>query len=217
MIQKKVLLADDHPVVLRGLAELVAMEPGFKVVATTTKGCDAFALINRLKPDLAVLDVHMPDVSGLTILRKVWNADLAVRVVFLTAMVTPVQIADALAHGIGGILLKEAAPDKLIECLRSVADGGRWISEELANADPSWTTPLPPGLAALTPREREISELACSGLSNKLIARRLGAVEGTVKIHLHNIFQKLHITNRTALAALYYQQAEGAPAPGRAH
>lgn len=217
MIQKKVLLADDHPVVLRGLAELVAMEPGFKVVATTTKGCDAFALINRLKPDLAVLDVHMPDVSGLTILRKVWNADLAVRVVFLTAMVTPVQIADALAHGIAGILLKEAAPDKLIECLRSVADGGRWISEELANADPSWTTPPPPGLAALTPREREISELACSGLSNKLIARRLGAVEGTVKIHLHNIFQKLHITNRTALAALYYQQAEGAPAPGRAH
>lgn len=217
MIQKKVLLADDHPVVLRGLAELVAMEPGFKVVATTTKGCDAFALINRLEPDLAVLDVHMPDVSGLTILRKIWNADLAVRVVFLTAMVTPVQIADALAHGIGGILLKEAAPDKLIDCLRSVADGGRWISEELANADPSWTTPLPPGLAALTPRELEISKLACRGLSNKLIARRLGAVEGTVKIHLHNIFQKLHITNRTALAALYYQQAEGAPASGRAH
>ena len=141
------------------------------------------------------------------------------RVIFLTAAVTPAQVSDALAHGIWGILLKEAAPDKLIDCLRSVAEGRRWLSEELAaNADPLWNTPLSPGLTGLTPRELEISELACSGMSNKLIALKLGAVEGTVKIHLHNIFQKLRITNRTALAALYYQQPEdGRPVAGRTH
>ncbi|WP_150291520.1 response regulator [Sphingobium estronivorans] len=215
MTRYSVFLVDDHPVLLRGLADLVAMERDFTVVGSTTQGAEAFAMIDRLKPDLAVLDINMPDVSGLAILRRIRAADLPVRAVFLTAMITPPQAAEALAHGIWGILLKEAAPDTLIDCLRSVAGGRRWFAEDVAvklGSLPMEAPPPPPGLAGLTPRELEIAGLACSGLSNKLIARELGAGEGTVKIHLHNIFQKLRINNRTALAALYYQRMEsGAP------
>lgn len=213
MTQHRVFLVDDHPVLLRGLADLVAMEPDFSVVGSSTEGAQAFATIDRLKPDLAVLDVNMPDVSGLAILRRIHAADLPVRVVFLTAMIAPAQAAEALAHGIWGILLKEAAPDTLIDCLRSVAGGRRWFAPEVAaglGAHPMGKPP--PGLHGLTPREMEIAGLACSGLSNKLIARELGAGEGTVKIHLHNIFQKLRINNRTALAAIYYQADSAGPA-----
>lgn len=215
MTPYRVFLVDDHPVLLRGLADLVAMEADFQVAGSTTEGSNAFAMIDRLKPDLAVLDINMPDVSGMAILRRIWSADLPVRTIFLTAMITPSQAAEALAHGIWGILLKEAAPDTLIDCLRSVAAGRRWFAEEVAaKLAPLPSQQVPPGLSGLTPREREIAGLACSGLSNRLIARQLGAGEGTVKIHLHNIFQKLRINNRTALAALYYQREDESAANG---
>ncbi|KKW90670.1 response regulator [Sphingobium chungbukense] len=210
MSRHTVFLVDDHPVLLRGLADLVAMETDFSVAGSTTRSVDAFAMIDRLKPDMAVLDINMPDISGLAILRRIRAADLPVRVVFLTAMITPSQAAEALAHGIWGILLKEAAPDTLIDCLRGVAAGRRWFADDVAAKLGNLPIPaVPAGLAGLTRREREIAGLACSGLSNKLIARELGAGEGTVKIHLHNIFQKLRVNNRTALAALYYQRGDG--------
>ena len=207
MTVHKVVLIDDHPVLLRGLADLVAMEVDFRVVGSTTEGAGAFAMIDRLKPDIAVLDINMPDVSGLALLRRLCGADLPVRTIFLTATITPAQLSEALAHGIWGIVLKEAAPDTLIDCLRSVARGCRWMTDEIARkADRFWDRDVAPGLSALTPREKEIASHACRGLSNKLIARELGASEGTVKIHLHNIFEKLRINNRTALAALYFER-----------
>lgn len=210
-----VFLADDHPLLLRGLADLIAMEPDFAVVGSTTEGAGAFAMIDRLAPDLAVLDLDMPDVGGLAILRRIGSAMMAVRPVFLTATITPGQISEALMHGIWGIVLKETAPDTLVDCLRSVAAGRRWLPDELAaKADPLWSERGQPRLAGLTPREGEIAGLACQGMANKQIARRLGASEGTIKIHLHNIFQKLGVTNRTALAALYFASGESAELPG---
>ncbi|WP_313807406.1 response regulator transcription factor [Sphingobium sp.] len=214
MIAHSVFLVDDHPVLLRGLADLVSMESDLRVIGSTTEGSKAFALLDRLKPDIAVLDINMPDVSGLAILRRIRSADLPVRVVFLTAMISPAQVSEAIANDVWGILLKEAAPDRLIDCLRSVAAGRRWFADEVAVMADILPPQNPSGeLASLTPREMEIAGLACSGLSNKLIARQLGAGEGTVKIHLHNIFQKLRINNRTALAALYYRQPGTGEAP----
>lgn len=205
---RSVFLMDDHPVVLRGLADLVAMEPDFQVVGSTTEGASAFAMIDRLRPDIAILDINLPDVSGLALLRRLCAADLPVRAVFLTSLITPAQLSEAIANGIWGIVLKEAAPDTLVDCLRAVADGRRWLPAEIVrNADPLWDEDMASStFDALTPREREIASRACRGLSNKEIARELGAGEGTVKIHLHNIFQKLRITNRTAMAALYFEQ-----------
>ncbi|MET0365244.1 MAG: response regulator transcription factor [Sphingobium sp.] len=201
-----IVLADDHPLILRGLADLIAMEQDFAIVGTTTEGRSAYAMIERLAPDIAVLDLQMPDTGGLAILRRIADSMLSVRSVFLTATITPGQISEALAHGIWGIVLKETAPDTLVDCLRAVAAGQPWLADELtANADPLWHGRLaPPRLARLTPREQEIADLACQGLPNKLIARHLAASEGTIKIHLHNIFQKLGVTNRTALAARYF-------------
>ncbi len=204
---RSVFLLDDHPVVLRGLADLVAMEPDFQVVGSTTEGASAFAMIDRLRPDIAILDINLPDVSGLAVLRRLRAANLPVRPVFLTSLITPAQLSEAIANGIWGIVLKEAAPDTLVDCLRAVAAGRRWLPSEIAHkADPSWDEDMASSnFDALTPREREIASQACRGLSNKDIARELGASEGTVKIHLHNIFQKLRITNRTAMAAIYFE------------
>ena len=211
-MKQSVFLVDDHPVVLHGLAELVAMEPDFRVVGSMTDGAAAFQAIDRLKPDIVVLDINMPDISGLALLRRIRMADLPIRAVFLTALITPPQLSEAIENGIWGIVLKEAAPNTLIDCLRSVAGGRQWLPEEMARrATRVWRDEGPsPGLAALTPRELEIAAQACRGLSNRDIARQLGAGEGTVKIHLHNIFQKLRITNRTALAAIYFEGATAA-------
>lgn len=215
MRQHGVFLVDDHPVVLRGLADLIKLEADFRVVGSTSEPQKAFELIDRLKPDIVVLDVNMPDISGLTLLRRIRNADLPVRVVFLTAIITDSQILEALENGIWGLLLKESAPDRLIDCLRRVAAGLPWLPNELAaRASPHRHEGMKPGLNALTPREMEIAGHACRGLSNRLIARELGASEGTVKIHLHNIFQKLQITNRTALAAIYYKGADDSGGTG---
>ena len=210
MTVQRVLLADDHPLLLRGLADLVAMESDFDVVCSTTRGNHALALIGELHPDLAVLDVTMPDMDGLTILRKASQANLPVRIIFLTATITPAQIAEALAFGAWGLLLKESAPDALIDCLRAVVAGTRWLPDELlARADVEWTDGGLSRLEALTRREREIVDLASRGLSNKAIAASLGSTEGTVKIHLHNIYQKLQVNNRTALVALSFEMRGG--------
>jgi DNA-binding NarL/FixJ family response regulator len=206
MIRRRVLLADDHPLLLRGLADLVGMEKDFEVVCSTSSGVHALQMIRVLAPELAVLDVTMPDLDGLGILRNVSREGLPVRIVFLTATITPGQISESLAFGIWGLLLKESAPDALVDCLRATASGKRWLPEELlARTDLERRASGTPPLSMLTRREREIVDLASQGLSNKAIAASLGSTEGTVKIHLHNIYQKVQVTNRTALVALNFE------------
>jgi len=211
MIRRRVLLADDHPLLLRGLADLVAMENDFEVVCATPSGVHALQMIRDMSPDLAVLDVSMPDLGGLEILRKVSQEDLPVRIVFLTATITPGQISDALACGIWGMLLKESAPDALIDCLCATGSGKRWLPADLMDgAEMERRSGGTPRLSMLTRREREIVDLASQGLSNKAIAASLGSTEGTVKIHLHNIFQKVQVANRTALVALNFETRDAA-------
>lgn len=208
MTVDRVILADDHPLLLRGLADLVSQEADFAVVGVASSGREAMSLLTLTRPDIAILDVSMPDLGGLAILRKVMEAGMAIRVVFLTATITPAQISEALSLGVWGLLLKESAPDALIDCLRSVAAGDRWLPEALlSSAIPDWAGPVVP-FADLTRREREVVDLVCRGLSNRAIAASVGTTEGTVKIHLHNIFQKLKVTNRTSLAALNFDFAE---------
>ena len=185
------------------------MEPDFKVAGSTTDAAAAFQAIDRVKPDIALLDINMPDVSGLALLRRISMVALPVRTIFLTALITPAQLSEAIEHGVWGIMLKEAAPDTLVDCLRSVAAGRHWLPPQMVGkAEVDWRLESPASLAMLTRREREIAAQACRGLSNRDIAHQLGAGEGTVKIHLHNIFRKLRITNRTALAAIYFDGKE---------
>lgn len=196
------ILADDHPLVLRGLVDLLSTEADFEVIGTAADGKTALDKILDRKPDVAVLDLVMPRLSGLDILRELAHANSPVKVIFLSALITEEQSIQAIAIGAHGILLKESAPETLIECMRAVCGGERWLPSTLFEnrAASSAGHRLGGSSGVLTGREWEIVNLVAEGLSNKDIAKRLNVSEGTVKIHLHNVFAKLEITNRTALA-----------------
>lgn len=201
---ESVVLADDHPLLLRGLCDLLAVENEFDIVGAATEGQEALSAIRLHRPSLAVLDVAMSDMSGLDILRAVRADRIELKVIFLTATITRPQVMDALRLGVNGILLKESAPDALIECMREVSRGRQWLPSDLvadAQQDDSETAILD----RLSPRETEVVALVCRGKSNKAIALKLGTTEGTIKVHLHNIYQKLEINNRISLVALNFR------------
>jgi DNA-binding NarL/FixJ family response regulator len=203
---RSVLLADDHPLVLKGLGDAVATDPTFYVVGAASDGEQALALARRHCPNLAVIDLAMPGLNGLEVARAIATEGLPVRVILLTALISDAQIVSALAAGIWGILLKESALDELIDCLHAVAGGNKWFPEALveqALSRHAQTTRRENAIQTLlTMREREVVALVCQGHSNNLIAEELGLSPGTVRIHLHNIYMKLDVKNRTQLAAM---------------
>jgi DNA-binding NarL/FixJ family response regulator len=200
-----VTLADDHPLVLRGLAQLIATRPQFDVVATAADGAAAIADIRHLCPDVAVLDVAMPKLSGLEVLKIAVAERLTTRTVFLTASLTDDRMLQAVNLGVYGIVLKDSAPESLLDCLDLVVAGGRWLGDDLVKTalarEAARVRASPGPIEALTSREAEVMRLVTSGLSNKQVARELALSEGTVKIHLHNVYRKLNLASRTALAA----------------
>ena len=202
------LIADDHPLILRGLGDLIAREPDFDVIAEETGGSTALEAIRRLKPDIAIVDLNMPDVSGMEVLDVAMRELPAVRLVFLTASITDGQVLEAIAKGVWGIVLKEVAPEALVLCLRQVAQGRRWLPNDIverAIARQTEANAQQMQSELLTDRELEIALLVAEGLSNKVIARKLSLSTGTVKIHLHNIYRKIKVENRTSLAALAFE------------
>jgi two-component system nitrate/nitrite response regulator NarL len=202
----RVIIADDHPVVLRGLLALLAGHGEFEVVKACANGLEASEAINSLLPDVAVLDVHMPGQNGLELLKFVTTKRMPTRVVFLAATLSDREIISAVAAGVFGLLLKESAPDTLIDCLHAVAAGEKWLPVELVDPAIERAREHRQQVARvdklLTQREREVMLLAAEGLSNKDVARRLNVTEGTVKVHLYAIYQKVAVRNRTALANL---------------
>jgi len=208
----RVVLADDHPLVLGGLLALLQAETGMEIVASVLEGATALATIRAHEPDVAVLDINMPQLTGLEVLDALEADDLATRVVFLTGTASDEQIAAAVERGAWGLLLKESAPGTLIACLKAVAAGQRWLPEEVVapairRASERRASNVRPE-RVLTAREYEIARLVARGLSNKHIARELAISEGTVKIHLHKTYEKLGNINRTSLAVLM-RTAEG--------
>lgn len=207
-----VVLADDHPLVLQGLRALLDEQEDFRIVATCGSGEQALDAIRVHRPDIAVVDVTMPGVNGLAVLGTVVDERLTTRVVLLTASVTDSQILEAVTAGVHGLVLKESAPEMLVKCLRGVAAGRRWLPQEIIK--PALDRELQRReegrrfVRELTAREIDIIRLIADGLSNKAIASRLTISEGTVKIHLHHIYQKLGISNRAALAALAIVQRD---------
>ena len=201
-----IVIADDHPVVLRGLVELLGSEPDMKVVASCSDGDTVLAAIRELHPDIALLDISMPGLTGLEVLGNIQAEQLGTDVIFLTASLNDSSISKASTGGAKGMLLKDIAAAELLDSIRKIAEGGRCFQEDLVNAavaretDRQTTAELL--THALTKREREVMLLVAEGLSNKEVGRRLGLSEGTVKIHLHNIYTKIGVSNRTELANL---------------
>jgi DNA-binding NarL/FixJ family response regulator len=207
--QISLVLADDHPFLLEGIARVLDAEPGLSVVAKCRDGVEGLEAIRRLKPHIAVLDIAMPGFSGLEVLQVVNNEQLPTRVIFLTANATDLNIFTLIENGASGLLLKDAAVAELVTCIKQVSNGSKYLPKELISAAIERETGKRTELRhieELSGREREILFLLGEGLPNKEIAYRLGLAEGTVRIHVHNIYQKTGIPSRMALitAALAY-------------
>jgi DNA-binding NarL/FixJ family response regulator len=199
----RLVLADDHPIVLDGLVQLFACEPDFQVLARCTTGEDVLAAVRDLAPDVLILDVRMPGMDGLAVLRQMKQEGLPTQVVLLTAALDEEEVLEAIRLGVRGVVLKEMAPRLLVQCVRKVHGGGQWletrsVARALGRVLHREAT-MRQLAQALTPREVEVVRRVITGASNKEVAEALCISEGTVKVHLHNIFQKLNVGSRIQL------------------
>lgn len=194
----RVLLVDDHPMIGAAL-DMLLRGTGYEVLGRARNVAEANREIARLKPDLLLLDVNLPDGSGLDVLRRVGRSRARPKVILLTAGMDDAQLLTAADLRPEGMVLKTSDPGLLTECMDAVARGERWIDPEIADRTrraQERAASAPP----LTRRERELIELVRQGLRNRDIAAELGVTEGTVKVYLHSIFDKLQVENRTELA-----------------
>jgi DNA-binding NarL/FixJ family response regulator len=223
MRHTSVVIADHHPVVLEGLTNILGAARGFKVVASCSDGTNCIQAIRSLAPDIAIIDISMPGLTGLEILAIANSENLSTRLVFFTASVEDRELVISAEAGAYGVILKDVAPEILVQSLRQVADGQRLLplpsSDQTGPREQRNVANTENVLTVLTDRERQIMRLVSEGLSNKEIGRRLNIVDGTIKVHLHNIFQKLEISNRTVLAALAisHNDSVGVPPENEVH
>jgi len=199
-----IVIADRQPVVLHGLLAMLGSEGDFNVVASCRDGATCIQSIRDLSPDLALIDISRPSPIGFEVLETVKVEQLSTRVVYLSPLHDGWDVPSVIANGAYGVIPKESAPQLLLRGLRHVASGLRLFPRPeqppgFANAVQDDPGRLP---TTLTRREYEIMQFVCGGLSNKEIGRELNLSDGTIKIHLHHIYQKLSIHNRTALARL---------------
>jgi DNA-binding NarL/FixJ family response regulator len=212
MQRTRILIADDHPVFRQGVISVLRNEPEFTVIGEAAHGQEALKLIGELHPDLLLLDLQMPRMTGLETLRELWNSPAPVRTIVFTASIAKEQIVQALQLGARGIVLKDAPTEILFKSIRSVLNGKFWVGENsVTDLVEILRTYLPPagGTDAgkevrknfgLTPRELDVVEAIVSGFTNREIAGKYSISEQTVKHHLRNIFDKVGVSNRLELA-----------------
>jgi two-component system, NarL family, response regulator NreC len=199
-----IVLADDHTVVRAGLRALLAAEPGFEVVAEAADGLEAVRLVERLQPDVLVVDVMMPGLNGIEVTRQVRQRVPKTRVVVLSMHAHEPYVLEALRHGAGGYVLKDASSEQLTQAVREVAEGRHYLSPPLTEraiaayverAQPAAMDPY----ELLTTREREVLQLAAEGKTNPEIAQALTLSPRTVEMHRGNLMRKLDLQTQTDL------------------
>jgi DNA-binding NarL/FixJ family response regulator len=202
----RILIADDHPVVRLGVRNLLNGDQ-FTVVGEADDGQRAVELTRQLHPDILLLDLAMPRVPGLEVLRELARAQHAIHVIVLTAQIEKPQLLEALQLGARGILLKDSAPSDLVRAVHAVAAGQYWMGQsavanlvEVINLLNEQEAPIHRKTFGLTPRELQIVAAVVEGRTNKDIAAKFSIAEDTVKRHLTNIFDKLGTSNRLELA-----------------
>src|SRR5579871_857453 len=207
----RILIADDHPIFRDGLKHLLATEKDFEVVGEAGHGDDVLPAVEKLHPDILLLDLKMPGTHGLAVLQKMQAAQSPTKVIVLTASDDKNEFVQAMKLGTCGIVLKQSATDLLFKSIRKVNDGEIWLDShttaavirQFASGDDLPAVPsngrarerLP-----LSQREREIVTLVAQGFKNKEMAEKMFISEQTVKNHLHNIFDKLGVSDRLELA-----------------
>ncbi len=187
-----ILTADDHPLIRDGLAAVLRAQGGFDVVAEAANGEEAIEAYARLHPNIVLMDLRMPVMDGLTATRAILADDHDARIIVLTTYDGDEDIHRALAAGARGYILKDMMRTDLVGAIRAVHRGQRGIPAPVAARLAEHTPRI-----GLTPREIEVLRLVADGLSNAQIAERIGRTEGTVKVHLKNILQKLDVKDRT--------------------
>jgi DNA-binding NarL/FixJ family response regulator len=191
------------------LENLFQSETDFQILARCTTGSQAIEAVRKYQPDILLLDIRMPEKGGLAVLQELNKEATNSRVIVLTAGLDGDDVHEAIRLGVRGLVLKEAAPELLIQCIRKVHAGDKWLDR--ASLQQAMTTALTreKGLQQignlLTRREIEIARLVGEGLRNRDIGNRLFITEGTVKIHLHRIYEKLKLDGRLALV-LYVRE-----------
>ncbi len=200
----RLVITDDHAIVLQGLASLLALQPYLAVVATCTTGEATLEAVRRLSPDVLLLDLRMPGLDGFGVLRALRQMSESPRVIVLSAVIEDDEMLEAMRLGVAGFVLKDHAPALLLESIRTVHAGDRWIDKESVARALERMLRREAGEReigrVLTSREIAIVRLVAQGLGTGVIARRLSITEGTVKTHLHHIYEKLHVDGRVALA-----------------
>ncbi len=199
----RLVLADDHSVVLQGLQAFLGLEPGLEVTALCTDGFEVLEAVEMHEPDVLVMDAAMPQCTGLEAHELLRERGIRVPTVILTATLDDATLMRCLRSAVDGIVLKESAATVLVDAVHAVAAGERWIppalgarAAELLERDEGSTAD------GLTSREMDVVLEVASGKSNKRVANDLGVAESTVKLHLHNAFTKLGVANRVQLSLL---------------
>ena len=213
----RVLLVDDQPLFRRALATLISAQFDMTVVGEAENGRDALEKVRALHPDLVIMDVNMPVASGVDGVIAIRAAGIKTPIVMLTVSEDDDDLFESIKAGANGYLLKNVKPDQLFEDLRGVMRGEAPIAPAVASKllEALRTGGIParrgsgvpaPEDTVLTRRESEVLQLVASGMSNKEIANELTITEGTVKNHVHNALEKLHLTNRVQAAAYAVRQ-----------
>jgi DNA-binding NarL/FixJ family response regulator len=200
----RILIADDHPIFRDGLKKLLSLEKDFQVVGEAEDGKEAVEMVQKLNPDILLLDLQMPNLSGIGVLEALGDKNKTTRVIVLTASEDESAAIQAVRMGTAGIVLKQTATELLIKSIRKVSDGEIWLDSHMTTAvrkDSSQpTTVREPIKTVLSAREREVVGMVCQGFRNKEMAEKMFISEQTVKNHLHNIFDKLGVSDRLELA-----------------
>jgi len=199
----RLLLADDHPIVVQGLVGLLATDPEMEVIGTCGDGRELLAALRTHDADLLIIDQNMPGLSGTDILRRLVEDGELPPAILLTGTISEQEARQAVYLGVRAIVLKEEAPELLLDTIRAVARGERRVDGSLLDGVLAAASADHPANEhegdRLTVAEHRIVRLVCRGLPNKRIARELGISEATVKIHLHRVFRKLSVANRVQL------------------
>jgi DNA-binding NarL/FixJ family response regulator len=210
----RIVVADDHPIFRDGLCKLLALEEDFEVVAQAQDGRQVLEVLQQLAPDILLLDLKMPGLDGLATLQRLQAVKNKTRVIVLTASDDKTEFVQAMRLGTSGIVLKQTATELLIKSIRRVHAGEIWLDSHTtaavirqfvaADEAPPQMAPASPGRererSPLSQREREIVALVAQGFKNKEMAEKMFISEQTVKNHLHNIFDKLGVSDRLELA-----------------
>ena len=204
----KVLIIDDHPLMRRGIKQLVELEEGFEVVGGAGNGSEGVDLALQTAPDLIILDLNMKGLSGLDTLKALRAEGVDARIVILTVSDAKNDIFTLIDAGADGYLLKDTEPDTLLSQLKRIAQGEVILSDSIKNLLLERQSSQEP-IYSLMDREMDVLRLIATGLSNKQIAGQLFISEETVKVHIRNLLRKLNVHSRVAATVLYFEHKNG--------